>query len=350
VPEGLALPTARAVAVSARASRLDWLDLYRGLAVLVMIETHVANTFLTAELKATEWFTTLTYFNGLVAPAFLFIAGYAQGLGLRKAQARKAGVRRRLRRLAEIAALGYLLHLPIAQASAGDWAEMWRVGSGVDILTCLAVSIGLLVMAERLAGKWTPAVVGALTALVILAAPQFAEWTGAPAVVLAFLNHTTGSLFPLLPWAAFGFAGFLVSSVRPAWQSVIGPVLGCAGAVFLLGRLHLTPASPAFFFERLGWILCLVPVCAWLAPRVAPAGVLFAGRESLVMYVAHLVLIALCSGAGLSALGLGAMLPLLAATLAATFATTFLWRRATVWLADRARRAMHPRGSLAPAG
>jgi hypothetical protein len=40
-----------------------------------MIETHVVNTFLSTALRAANWFPILNYLNGLVAPAFLFIAG-----------------------------------------------------------------------------------------------------------------------------------------------------------------------------------------------------------------------------------------------------------------------------------
>ncbi len=43
--------------------RCQWVDLLRGLAVLVMIEVHVVNTWLRLDLRP-EW---LNYVNGLVA-------------------------------------------------------------------------------------------------------------------------------------------------------------------------------------------------------------------------------------------------------------------------------------------
>src|SRR6185436_1734934 len=67
-------------APASRRERVAWLDLFRGAAVLVMIETHVVNTFLAAALRENGWFALLNYVNGLVAPSFLFIAGFVQGL------------------------------------------------------------------------------------------------------------------------------------------------------------------------------------------------------------------------------------------------------------------------------
>jgi uncharacterized membrane protein len=39
----------------ASTQRLQWLDLFRGFAVLGMVWTHAANTFLDARLQETSW-------------------------------------------------------------------------------------------------------------------------------------------------------------------------------------------------------------------------------------------------------------------------------------------------------
>ena len=57
--------------------RYIFIDLLRGWAILIMIEVHVFNAFLLPELKQTNWFDVLTFINGLVAPAFLFVSGFA---------------------------------------------------------------------------------------------------------------------------------------------------------------------------------------------------------------------------------------------------------------------------------
>ena len=57
--------------------RYTFIDLLRGWAIILMIEPHVFNTFLLPELKQTGWFGVLNFINGLIAPAFLFVSGFA---------------------------------------------------------------------------------------------------------------------------------------------------------------------------------------------------------------------------------------------------------------------------------
>ncbi len=75
---------------SASAPRLIWIDLLRGLAVIGMIETHVINAVLDARFDGSRWLHELMSFDGLIAPMFLWIAGYAQGLAIQKALNRLA--------------------------------------------------------------------------------------------------------------------------------------------------------------------------------------------------------------------------------------------------------------------
>ena len=58
-------------------SRYLYIDLLRGWAVIVMIEVHVFNAFLVPTFRDETWFKVLNFINGLVAPSFLFIAGYS---------------------------------------------------------------------------------------------------------------------------------------------------------------------------------------------------------------------------------------------------------------------------------
>ncbi len=341
--------SAVATVPAAPRARLEWLDFYRGLAVLVMIETHVANTFLATAHWPAEWRVNLNYVNGLVAPAFLFIAGYAHGLGLRRKRAVRARIGPRLLRLAGIAAIGYAMHFPIGAVLRGNWEEAWRLGTQMDVLACLAVSIAVLVVVERVCGSWVKAGVAAALVVVVIAAPWVVEWTAGPGALVAVLNQSTGSLFPLLPWSAFVFAGFLVAEQMPTFRRFLPRVAVVAAAVFLLGRSHLTPVSAAFFFERLAWILALVPVCGWLSARWSPSLVLFAGRESFWLYLVHLALIEMIARLVVPRVGLPVAAGLLVMVLGASFAIAHGWRTFTVARADRARRAAHRRGSSAPA-
>ncbi len=100
----------------ARSSRLVFIDWLRGFSILFMIETHVFNSLLKPFLKEEGWFHLLNFFNGLVAPSFLFVSGWAFVV----ASTRKLedlhqfgpAFWQQLKRIGLIWILGYALHLP----------------------------------------------------------------------------------------------------------------------------------------------------------------------------------------------------------------------------------------------
>lgn len=308
------------------AARLEWIDLYRGIAVLVMIETHVLNTFLAPGLRAAEGFAWVEHFNGLVAPAFLFIAGYVKALGRHRSRTDRSKIGRRLRRLAVIAAVGFVMHSPLNELAAHRWHDALVVGTRVNILPCLAVALAALVLVDLLAERARRIVVGGMVLLVLLLGPIAADWMNGPAPLLAWLNHRTGSLFPLFPWAAFAWCGWLLGA--GSWTALEACALALASFVAskILAPETFSPASPAFFFNRLAWAFALVPVCQWIANRWLPRLVIVAGRESLAMYVAHLTFISMLTGMIVPALDLKRAALLYCVVLAATFAIAIAWR------------------------
>lgn len=317
---------------------MAWLDLFRGAAVLVMIETHVVNTFLFAGLRETGWFTLLNYVNGLVAPSFLFIAGFVQGLERRTSSTRPINFARRARRLLGLAVVAYALHFPVAELAQHRWADALRAGTQFDVLQCLAASLGVLLgltwLAAKLAGRrgevvwWCGAAV--LAAVAVVGAPGGQAWLGAPVPLRALVNQTTGSLFPLLPWAGFVFLGALTGAwpQRPLHERAAG-ILGLAGLAWACRGATFSAVSPAFFLERAAWVLVLAALGEWSARRRVPGWLLFAGRRSLTLYVAHLVLIGALVVAGVpsAALTLPWVLALIAGVAAASLAAAHFTTR-----------------------
>lgn len=319
-------------------ARLEWLDVFRGAAVVAMIQAHVVNTFLAPALREETWFAWLNWFNGLVAPAFLFIAGWAQGLSWSAASGRPVAFGRKAKRLLGIAALGYALHFPWTELAERRWAEALRVGTQVDVLPCLAAALFVLLGVQWLAQRggekgrawiWV-GLLGALAAGVVGMAPAALTWSGAPVPVVAFLNPTTGSLFPLLPWAGFVFAGALLGAVRglPA-VALLGIWAAIRWVAGLLADDRFSAVSPAFFCERLAWVAALAALCQWVVQVWLPRALLFAGGESLVMYAAHLLIIGWVGQLG--GLGWGAVGGMSAAVLAATSAIALAWSRWKAW-------------------
>lgn len=302
-------------------SRLTFLDLLRGGAALVMIEVHVVNAFLQASVRDAWWFTPLNYINGLVAPSFLFAAGFA--FALTSARALQSGdadrwgrVRKNLRRIGLVLASGYLLHLPgygwskFAAMSDAGWMRLYQA----DILHTIAVGLVLLLVAREFLGG----VRGLIRTSWVLGigAVMIAPWTwdaqaALPGSLAAYVNGTPFSQFPLFPWLAFLMAGALTAASYPKEGDEVDVRrwivrLGWLGAAMAIGagairwselaialpEVHVR-ANPWFVVERLGVIFALTSAAGFWSQRVQEPPFLFrdVSRESLQVYVFHLMVI-----------------------------------------------------------
>jgi len=324
-----------------------------------MIETHVVNTFMASGLRESAWFPLLNYVNGLVAPSFLFVAGFVYGWERRISPNKPVNYRRRASRLLTIGALGYALHFPSIELAGHRWADALRAGTQFDVLPCLALSLGLLLgvtwLAERMerlsrAAWWIGVVLLAATA--VLGAPFVTSWTAGPVPLRALVNQTTGSLFPLLPWTGFVLLGALAGAwlQRPIHERATG-MIGLAVLAWSCRSVIFSPVSPSFFLERAAWVLALAAVCEWSARRSLPPLILFAGKHSLTLYVTHLVLIGALAGIGVPAgLSPAATLAVLAVVAGGSFAVASFSGRLAAWPAREwfARSRAETAATLSP--
>jgi uncharacterized membrane protein len=267
-------------------NRVTWLDAVRGLAVLGMLETHTVNTLLAPAWKENAVFPWVAYFNGLVAPAFLWIAGYAQGLGWQRriARGQSGWPVKTIRRLAILWVFAYALHLPWGLTS-----QSWTSVFASDVLQCLSVSLLLAAVLQKACGRrdWLALAVAAVAIVVA------GLWSGNARTGFwpldAYFDQSGRSLFPLVPWAAFVFLGALMARIewRPLWLLAIGLAFACTPQPNVFSKTH-----PAFFSERFGWLMMAVALVIAVEKSVRfPAWLLLAGRESLVIYVAHLTIL-----------------------------------------------------------
>lgn len=217
-----------------------------------MIETH-ATALLRPELRMSPEGRILDWINGLVAPSFIFAAGFSLALvqvrGARGQGPRWPRVRRSLRRMGEVLAVGVLVN--------GIWFP-WRVEPGwllrLDILPCLGVSLVLAL--PLVAGLARRPVVLSVSALLValgifLALPYGASVTG-PWADLVNGRGPHQSLFPLLPWAGYVFLGASVGAL--AVGASVPRLLAILVGIAVLGRVFphlasfvmtvLPPATP----------------------------------------------------------------------------------------------------------
>jgi uncharacterized membrane protein len=304
-------------------SRLTFVDWLRGGAILVMIETHVFNTMLVPHFRDTAWFHNLTFINGLVAPAFLFISGFVFIIASRRKaeEFRRFGPAfwRQLRRIGLIWVIGYILHLPyqslkrvLAEATHEDWLRFYQV----DILHCIAVGLivlfaGVIAIKSEVVRRRCWLVSGLV---MVLVTPRLWEIDFRPLIsapLAAYFNDKHYSLFPLFPWMGYLFIGAAVASryleKREAGREsefIRRTVWIGGGLIIVAYLLSLLPiqheylvrgwrASPLFFAIRLGCVLLLLTACWYFAHRrpAEQSFVLDASRESLFVYAGHLVIL-----------------------------------------------------------
>ena len=307
--------------------RLAFIDLLRGWAVIVMIETHVVNATIQKGIADAPWFEVINFINGLVAPTFLFASGMAFAVTTRRKLDSYLTVGtpllRQVWRLLFILILAYMLHLPKFNLKAileGFTERQYLVFLQADVLHCIAVSllflqaVVFLVRTEKLLYR-----VAGGVALIILFVTPFVwgvDWlTVMPAPLAAYMNGLHFSLFPVFPWMAFILVGaiaghaFTLSQDRGTPES--GPVFpirpfATAGAVLLVLSFILIPLawvyptydywrySPAFVLLRLGIVMLFAAGAMAYEVRkgVSPRSlVTMVGRESLLVYTVHLMLI-----------------------------------------------------------
>jgi uncharacterized membrane protein len=372
-----ALTLTQAEAAARAVARRRWaaLDLFRFLAVILMVQGHAFYVTTSDAVRSAAWYRWHNYVHGFTAPMFLFAAGLAFAITTfrRWEEHRVPGrpVAKRLERYLLLLAIGYALQIPglslgrlFAPESPGELARILKIDALHHIgLVLLMMELSVLVL-QRRARLAMLAGAGGLAA--VLAAPAVWRWPAderLPTFLAAWVNDTTGSIFPIVPWCGFICAGvvtgYLVSRCRDeGWQERLPGRLAVASGVllataFLLDRAfpgeqlfgphNFWKTSPWFFLWRLGVVLLVLGAVGLLegavrrqakAPTIRLLQVM--GQETLVVYVAHLlVLYGSPVFVGVwaiwrHALGLPASTAVFAALFAAMAALAWGWHRLKV--------------------
>lgn len=318
--------------------RLLFADLLRGLAMIVMIEVHAVNALMHPVYREAPWFAFVDFINGLVAPVFLFVSGFAFLLGtqphLDALRAWAPLFWKILGRIGLIWLIGYLLHIPFFSLRA--WRqyatpEQWLQFFSIDVLQCIACGL-LLILILRLiisSDRLFSLSIALLGCAAVLPAAWLYRIDLSPLLPVGFavyLNPVGSTLFPLLPWFGFMAAGVLVSRFfleAQAWGSTdryvrgllqTGLILALAGLplfFFLKDRLGvIVDERPhiLFFAIRLGCVLVLFALCSMYCrgrDRLSPL-LIAPSRETLMVYFVHLQVLYRPVWEGQSLVGLAA--------------------------------------------
>ena len=314
-------------------SRLAYIDWMRGLACLLMFQTHCYDSWLSPAARQSRFFMYSQLGGTFPAPLFLFLAGMSFALVTEKLRRKNLPpaqiARTTIWRGAEIFGFGLLFRLQEYLVAWG-WApksDLLRV----DILNTIGMSmmlmgvvcwLALVITRDRRGPGMRVALVltAAGTALLIslLTPPLWTTWRPAwlPWPIESYVDgvHNLGTpqagLFPVFPWTGFAFAGLAVGFIlQSSWAREREPraffSLGLAGSLLIeFARwLEAQPrqlyavndywrTSPSFFLIRVGMLLVILTAgyvwCRWGAGAWGFSPLILLGQASLLVYWVHL--------------------------------------------------------------
>ena len=312
--------------------RLEYIDWMRGLACVLMFQTHCYDSWLSPEARKSGFFLWSQLGGTLPAPLFVFLAGVSFALVTDRLRAKGLPAnqiaRTTIRRGAEIFGLGLLFRVQeflLGQPGA-PWTDLLRVdvlnilGLSMILMGLLCGTISALVPMDPARARRRDIFAAVFVAAAIALATPPLWTTHRPRWLPWFLESYINGvhifkeahpwLFPLFPWAAFAFAGlavgFLLMSERarkfqPSFVTKIGALGVALGAlalwldarpVQLYAVYDFWHTSPNFFLVRVGILLVILFLCyAWCRWGFGTKGfspILLLGNNSLLVYWVHI--------------------------------------------------------------
>ncbi len=302
----------------------------RGLACVLMFQTHCYDSWLSPSARQSKFFMYSQLGGTFPAPLFLFLAGISFALVTDKLRQKNLApaqiARATIRRGGEIFAFGLLFRLQ-EYLIAWGWAPLSDL-LRVDVLNTIGLSMMLmgvlcwLVLSFQRGAQTRVALVlsSAGTALLIslLTPPLWTNWQPhwLPWPLESYINgvHNLGTpqpwLFPVFPWTAFAFAGLAAGFIlQSEWarkrEALIFSLAGVAGLVLIAAARWLDAqphqlyaaydywhTSPTFLWLRVGMLLVILTAsyawCRWGAAQWGFSPLIQLGQASLLVYWVHL--------------------------------------------------------------
>jgi uncharacterized membrane protein len=316
--------------------RLAYIDWMRGLACVLMFQTHCYNSWLSPEARKSSLYGWSQLGGTLPAPLFIFLSGISFALVTERLREKGASrsfiARTTILRGAEIFGLGLLFR--VQEYALGyrwvPWTDLLRV----DVLNILGLSMILMgvlcwfsanesasSISAVVASSRNRGIAAALVtaATVALATPPL--WTThrpsrLPWPLESYVNgvHTFNQpqpwLFPIFPWVAFAFAGlavgfFLFTNFAKSREAGAFAILGGTGVIACVLSVFFDASSirlyavydywhsgPNFFLMRCGILLLILSLvyawCRWGLAQIGFSPIIQLGKTSLLVYWVHI--------------------------------------------------------------
>ena len=318
------------VAAPSKMGRLAYIDWMRGLACVLMFQTHCYDSWLNPAARKSSSLIHWSQLGGtLPAPLFIFLAGVSFALVTERLREKgvepSAIAQQTILRGAEVFGMGLLFR--VQEFALGypwsPWTDLLRV----DVLNILGLSMMLMgvlcwatgngaVAAARIrtlvAGLLAAGAVAMVTPpLWTTHRPKFLPWP-----LESYFNgvHVFDKpqpwLFPLFPWSAFAFAGlavgsYLFSDFAKRREGLAFALLGGAGVLACwlstvfdssLIRFYAVydywHSNPDFLLMRCGILLIILFLvyawCRWGFAQKGFSPIIQLGNTSLLVYWVHI--------------------------------------------------------------
>ncbi len=309
---------------SSKQNRIIFLDLIRAFAVLNMIQGHTIDVLLGNQFRTFDsvFFATWFFNRGLTAPIFLFTSGIVFTYLFRLHNVpfeKNVRVKRGIKRFLLLVVIGYLLRYPTATiidfSNVTDY--QWKTFWVVDVLQLIGFGLFFILVLGFIGEKlrisdyiiYPIAIIINLYLYTVFEKINWVEFLH-PAIA-GYFYKGTGSNFPLFPWLSFMFGGAVLGSYLAKnplvfktirfsiYLSVLGialifaAIIGDLIEIHFYGQSYLWTTSVNLVILRLGIVLIFNSIFSLIALKIitVPKIIILLGRNSLIIYVVHLIIL-----------------------------------------------------------
>lgn len=308
--------------------RIDALDLYRFIAIVLMIQGHAIYEFAQTGLinhDQTHWYIW-TFVRGLTAPVFMMISGAVNVFSNRRlpdGNVDNNKVMKRIRTAGILLLTAYILAFPASSLRHLDqydldfWIRFWQT----SILHIVAICLILLQIFYKITrtDKQLIIVSSAFATFSMLIAwfVQQADWYSIlPNYLAPYLSYQKGSIYTLFPISSYFFFGvafgaFLKGKSKEQLFDAVfnkGVKLGLAllavgiPSFMIINGVNysycpIALINPGGIVMRIGIIVTIFPLIVLLNEKVKKMSWVYLtlSKKSLFLYISHLIVIYGCA-------------------------------------------------------
>ena len=310
---------------SEKKHRIIFIDLMRAFAVVQMVQGHTVDTLLASEFRSENFpvYFLWNFMRGMTAPIFMFSAGTVFTYLFRlvdKPFEENPRVKKGFLRFLLLVFLGYLLRYPTYKVF--DFSDVTKdrldIFFAVDVLQLIGFGLLFILftafIAEKL--KLSDTLIFSFISFFFFFATPFVmkvDWANIfPQFIAGYFSDRTGSLFPLFPWAGYVVLGGVLGSYLARNPLVFRTNrfsfnLGLFGfalifvyviSVYITNNYfkyyYLTTSyMPDTIVLRVGFVLVFNSIVSYISQKInsIPKIIILLGRNTLLIYVVHLIIL-----------------------------------------------------------